>query len=210
MKLRYRIAMWLINFIWHLFLGFRVYNRENIPDGGGIIVASNHLTNYDPPLVGTAVWKRESFFFAKEELFLANPFYSWLLKYFNAFKVSRTGIDKKAIRHTEQLLRRGLCVIMFPEGTRSRKGVFLDFKAGVGYIAARANVPVIPTYLYGVNFPLVSQFLGRVRPLVIFGKPVYSDKFRGKIRQRADAISQEVMRSIKALSQDTRIFINHG
>jgi len=204
MKLRYRITTRIVNFVWHLFFGFRVYNRENIPDRGGIIVASNHLTNYDPPLVGTAVWKREVFFFAKEELFVINPFYTWLLKYFNAFKVSRTGIDKKAIRHTEQLLRRGLCVIMFPEGTRSRKGVFLDFKSGVGYIAARANVPVIPAYLHGVNSPLILQFLRRVRPLVIFGEPVRPDMFAGRIRERADTISHEVMRSIKALSQDTR------
>jgi len=210
MKLQYRIVSKIINFIWHLLFGFKVYNRENIPEKGGVIVASNHLTNYDPPLIGAAIYKREAFFFAKEELFLINPFYSWLLKYFNAYKVSRTGIDKEAIRHTEKLLQKGLCVTMFPEGTRSLKGVLLNAKPGVGFIAARTNVPVIPAYIHRVNSPLILQFLRRVRPLVIFGEPIHSDMFKGKIRERADAISQEVMRSIGALSENTRISINHG
>lgn len=204
MKLRYRIASRVINFIWRLFFGLRVHNRENISQSGGIIVAPNHLTNYDPPLVGAAIWKREAFFFAKEELFIINPFYSWLLKYFNAYKVSRTGIDKEAIRHTEKLLQKGLCVIMFPEGTRSLKGVLLNAKPGVGYIAARTNVPVIPAYIHGVNSPLILQFLRRVRPVVIFGEPIHSDMFKGKIRDRADAILQEIMQSIKALSEETK------
>ena len=210
MKLRYRIAARVINFIWRLLFGFRVNNRENIPEKGGVIVASNHLTNYDPLLVGAAIWKREAFFFAKEELFIINPFYSWLLKYFNAYKVSRTGIDKTAIRHTEELLKKGLCVIMFPEGTRSLKGVLLNAKPGVGFIAARTNVPVIPAYIHGVNFSLIAQFLRKVKPRVIFGKPIYPDMFKGKIRERADAISQEIMQSIRALSEETRISMNHG
>jgi len=201
MKLRYRLAVRVTNFIWRLLFGFKVYGRENIPEKGGVIIASNHLTNYDPPLVGTAIWKREAFFFAKEELFIVNPFYSWLLKYFNAYKVSRTEIDKEAIRHTEELLKKGLCVIMFPEGTRSRKGVFLDAKPGVGFIAARTNVSVIPTYIHKVNSPLILQFLRRVRPLVIFGEPIHPDMFKGKIRERADAISQEIMQNIKTLSE---------
>lgn len=210
MKLRYRIVSKIINLIWRLLFGFKVYNRENIPEKGGVIVASNHLTNYDPLLVGAAVWTREAFFFAKEELFIINPFYSWLLKYFNAYKVSRTGIDKEAIRHTEKLLQKGLCVIMFPEGTRSLKGVLLNAKPGVGFIAARTNVPVIPAYIHGVNSPLILQFLRRVRPSVIFGKPIHSDTFKGKIRERTDAITQEIIRNLRALSENTRISINHG
>lgn len=201
MKLRYRIASRIIYFIWRPLFGLRAYGRENIPEKGGVIVASNHLTNYDPLIVGTAVWTREAFFFAKEELFIINPFYSWLLKYFNAYKVSRTGIDKTAIRHTEELLKKGLCVIMFPEGTRSLKGFLLNGKPGVGFIAARTNVPVIPAYIHGVNSPLILQFLRRVRPLVIFGEPIHSNMFKGKIRERANAISQEIMQNIRTLSE---------
>ncbi|MDO9575916.1 MAG: lysophospholipid acyltransferase family protein [bacterium] len=210
MKLRYRIVSRIIYFIWRPLFGLRVYGRENIPEKGGVIVASNHLTNYDPLIVGTAAWTREAFFFAKEELFIINPFYSWLLKYFNAYKVSRTGIDKTAIRHTEELLKKGLCVIMFPEGTRSLKGILLNSKPGVGFIAARTNVPVIPAYIHGVNSPLILQFLRRVRPLVIFGEPIHSNMFKGKIRERANTISQEIMQNIRTLSENTRISINHG
>ncbi len=202
MKLRYRIAACLINLIWRPFFGFRVYNRKNIPDNIGVVVAPNHLTNYDPPLVGAAILKREAFYFAKEELFTVNSFFSWFLRYINAFKVNRTGVDKKAIRHSEELLKRGLCVVMFPEGTRSRKGVLLEVKSGAGYIAARTNVPVIPTYLHGVNTPLIKQVMRKARPTVIFGKPIYPDTYKGKIRVRADKISQDVIQAIRELSEE--------
>ncbi len=201
MKLRWRLATRLIYFLWRFLFGFTVHNRDNIPDKGGVIIASNHLSNYDPPLVGAAIWKREAFFFAKEELFIVNPFFSWLIRYFNAYKISKIGMDKKAIRYTEQLLKRGLSVIMFPEGTRSLKGILLNFKSGVGFIAARTNVPVVPTYIEGMNSAIILQILRKVRPLVIFGEPIDPTIFRGRIRERADAISQEIKHSIRTLSE---------
>ena len=205
MKLHYRIATRIINFVWRLFFGFKVYGGENIPDRGGVIIAPNHLSNYDPPLVGTAIWTREVFFFAKKDLFVINPFYSWLIKAFNAYEVNIKGIDKQAIRHTEKLLQRGLCVIMFPEGTRSKKNILLDARPGLGFIAARVGVNIIPVYIQGTNYPLISQFLGKTRAIVIFGEAINPSLFAGKIRERAEAISDEVMRRIKELSEDERV-----
>ncbi len=202
MKLRYRIGAQSIYFVWSIFLGFKVYNRKYIPKKGGFIVAPNHLTNYDPPLVGAAMSNREAFYFAKEGLFVVNPFSAWFLRYFNAFRVKRDGIDKEAIRHTENLLKRGLGIVMFPEGTRSRKGTLKDMKSGAGYIAARVNVPVIPAYLHHVNTPLLLQVLRKRRPAVMFGEAIYPDAYTGKIRERADAIAAEIRQSIIKLSKE--------
>lgn len=201
MKLRYRIGSRSIYFVWRLFFGFRVYNKKYIPKKGGFVVAPNHLTNYDPPLVGAAICSREAFYFAKEGLFV-NRFFGWFLSYFNAFRVKRTGIDTGAIRYTENLLKNGLGVVMFPEGTRSRKGTLQKMKSGAGYIAARMNVPVIPAYLHHVNTPLIMQFFRKRNPAVIFGEPIHPSSYHGNLRIRADAISEDIKDAIFKLSKE--------
>lgn len=200
MKLRYRIGTRVIYWVWRILFGFKVEGRENIPNNGGIIVAANHLSNFDPPLVGTAVWIRECYFFAKQELFEINKFYSWIMKKFNAYPVDTKKPTKEALKWTKELLNRGMGVIFFPEGTRSKVGHFLKFNPGVGWLALNCGVPIVPTLINGTNTPLISQFFRKNRAYVKFGVPIIPGNFTSN-KEGRELIAQEVERSIKSLKQ---------
>ncbi|MCK4352651.1 1-acyl-sn-glycerol-3-phosphate acyltransferase [candidate division WOR-3 bacterium] len=209
MKLRYRIAIRIIYWTWKLLFGFKIEGWENIPKKGGVIIAPNHLSNFDPPLVGAAVWFRECYLFTKQELFVINKFYTWLIKAFNAYEVNTKGLNKTALKHTEKLLKNGLAIMFFPEGTRSLSGHFLEFHPGVAWLALRCEVPVVPTLVKGTNTPLIKQFIRKEKVCVRFGKPVIYDSLlrdlsagrQAKLPREARAIiSKEVERRIKNLS----------
>ena len=128
MKLRYRIAAFIIRTVWKLFFGFRIEGIENIPPKGRLIVAANHRSNYDPPLIGAAAAiRRELFYFAKLGLFTPSKWFAWLIRSFNAYPVDTRKFDLPALRKTGHLLERELGLLYFPEGTRNRTP--LDFFA---------------------------------------------------------------------------------
>lgn len=161
---------WLITRLLSRFLfGIKVIGRENIPRIGGFIMASNHVSYYDPPLVGS--WStRQMAFLAKKELF-SNWLFSFVLHRVNALPVSRGGVDRAALRQSVQTIQSGLGLVFFPEGTRSRSDQFLEPRAGMGMVASKAGCPVIPTYLHGPN-KLKDCFLRRERMAVIYGEPL--------------------------------------
>jgi 1-acyl-sn-glycerol-3-phosphate acyltransferase len=198
MKLRYRIGTKVIYWIWRVLFGFKVEGRENIPLKGGTVIASNHLSNYDPPLVGTGAWMRECYFFAKQELFNITKFYSWLIHIFNAYPVNTRRPDKKALKWTKKLLEEGRCVVFFPEGTRNLRGGFLRFNPGVGWLAMQTRATVIPTAIKGVNTPLMRQLIRKSRTYVKFGSPIFASKFEHTKRGR-ELITKEIERKVKEL-----------
>ncbi len=127
-----------------------VIGGENIPSQkGGYIIASNHVSNNDPPVVGIT-FKGKYTFMAKEELFHKNPFFSWLIKRLGAFPVKRGAKDTSAIDKALESLKEGRIFVIFPEGTRSKDGTLGRAKSGVTLIAAQAKVPVVPVFIrYG-------------------------------------------------------------
>jgi len=150
-----------------LFFRVRVSGQENLPNSGGFILASNHISYFDPPLVGCWV-RRELYFFAKKELFEHKLFGS-LLRRVNALPVRRGTIDRKALKAAIDAVRGGHGLTVFPEGTRSRSGILKPPKVGVGMIARQAECPIVPAYLYGTN--KLSQCLrGRQRLCVVYGQ----------------------------------------
>jgi 1-acyl-sn-glycerol-3-phosphate acyltransferase len=185
-----------VYFLWKFLFGFEVKGRKFIPIKGRILVAANHLSNFDPPLIGTAIWVRESFFFAKEELFKVNPFFSWLIKVFNAYPVKLNNIDLKAIKWTTKLLQEGKCVIVFPEGTRNRN--FLKFHPGIGWFAINTKTNVIPTAIKFSNTPLITQLLRIHRPKINFGAPILWKKFR-KNKKGYKEMTEEIEKKVKEL-----------
>jgi 1-acyl-sn-glycerol-3-phosphate acyltransferase len=143
----------------------RVVGIENVPRAGGAILAANHASFADPPLVGSAV-PRRVFFMAKQELFDA-PFFGWVIKQLNAFPIRRVERDMGAFRMAQRILTSGECLIVFPEGTRQRDGNFGKARPGVGMLALKAGVPVVPIYVHN------SRKLGSLAPLtVVFGEPL--------------------------------------
>lgn len=127
-----------------------VIGGENIPkEKGGYIIASNHVSNNDPPVVGIT-FKGKYTFMAKQELFEINPLFTWLIKRLGAFPVKRGAKDNSAIDKALDSLKDGRIFVIFPEGTRSRDGKLGHAKSGVTLIAAQAKVPVVPVFIkYG-------------------------------------------------------------
>ncbi len=128
-----------------------VIGKENIPkEKGGYIIASNHVSNNDPPVVGIT-FKGKYNFMAKEELFHKNPIFTWLITKLGAFPVKRGAKDgAQAIQKALECLKNGRIFVIFPEGTRSKDGELGRAKSGVTLIAAQAKVPVVPVFIkYG-------------------------------------------------------------
>ncbi len=200
----YRIAWVIVRFIERLLFGMRIHGDEWVPREGGVIIASNHISYNDPPVVASAV-PRELHFLAKEELF-RNPVFGALIRSYNAMPVKRGSGDIGAVRKALRLLKEGNAMIMFPEGTRSLSGKFLKPKPGVGMVASMADVPVVPTYVAGTN-NLGAAFM-RKRPVVVrFGEPIRPAEIRSRFGSDKEAylgISAEAMKRIMQLAEEER------
>ena len=204
MKVRfhYRISWEFLRLIERLLFGMRIDGTEHVPRSGGVIIASNHVSYNDPPVVGSAV-PRELHFLAKEELF-RNPVFGALIRSYNAIPVRRATGDVAAMKKAVRLLKDGKAMIMFPEGTRSLSGKFLKPKPGVGMIASMAGVPVVPTYVRGTN-DLGAAFM-RKGPLVVrFGEAFHPADIRARCESDKEAymaVSAEAMERISRLAEE--------
>jgi 1-acyl-sn-glycerol-3-phosphate acyltransferase len=151
----------------------RVEGKENIPESGGFVLAANHLSNFDPwPLALPLFPKRYLRFMAKSELFWwpLGP----IISAGGAFKVRRGQGDIEAVKKAVDLVRQGQVVVMFPEGTRQRKGLVKKYRpgahTGAARIALEAGAPLVPAAIKGTDR------LVRLGPLhVRYGKPLDVD-----------------------------------
>lgn len=144
----------------------KLVGTDKIPRDGGVIIASNHVAGADPFLLGSAV-PRELWFMAKKELF--KPFLlGKFISKVNAFPVDRFGFDLEVIKISIALLKEGRALIMFPEGTRSIDGQIKDGKIGVGMLARKAGIPIVPVYLGNTRKAWWNIFTGR-RMVIRFG-----------------------------------------
>jgi 1-acyl-sn-glycerol-3-phosphate acyltransferase len=123
------------------------HGLENIPDETGAVVATNHASNLDPPLVGADV-DRPLFTMAKQSLH-ETPVLGTLIRGLYSFPVRRGVLDTTALRTAVTLLEHDNLVLMFPEGTRTTDGKLQEPRPGVGKIVAEAEVPVVPGYVKG-------------------------------------------------------------
>ena len=137
----------LIRILLFAFAFLRVRGHDNIPGPGPYLIVSNHLHLADPPIVGTCI-KHKSVFMAKEELFRQRWSRFWVKNY-GAFPVRRGGVDREAIRHAEHWIKRGVSVMMFPEGTRSPTHQMQTALPGSVLIATRLGVPILPVGIVG-------------------------------------------------------------
>ena len=191
----YALAREIVSFIFHIWFKITVLGRENIPkEKGSYIIASNHVSNNDPPMVGI-VFKGKYTFMAKEELFRVNPLFTWLIKKLGAFPVKRGSKDTVAIDSALESLKNGRIFVIFPEGTRSKTGELGKPKSGVTLIAARAKVPVVPVFVkYGKK-----RFRRQV--LVSVGKPIPAESFDVNLEDKRQirGVSELIMGEIAKL-----------
>jgi 1-acyl-sn-glycerol-3-phosphate acyltransferase len=189
---------------WPLLRGLfrlRVQGLENVPAGGGCVLACNHLSNFDPWPLGMPLWPHHWLrFMAKAEL------YWWPAKYVldaaGAFPVHRERADVEAVQTAVRLAREGNVVVMFPEGTRRRKGLVKKHQArarsGAARIALDAGVPLVPAALAGTDRLLT---LGPLK--IAYGAPIEIDDLvaTGDLRRAAQEATDRLMARIAELEE---------
>lgn len=186
----YRFAWLVCRFVLLTVRRMEVRGVENIPLRGGLVLACNHKSYWDPVIVGCALPKtRRVYFMAKAELFRI-PLLGLIIIKLGAFPVKRGGADRSAIRTALGHLSSGEVMGIFPEGTRNKSEGLLDPHLGAAMLATRANVPVVPVAITGSR-----GFFGKVK--IIFGEPIHLDQDgssgRAKRANRNDLAEISVM-----------------
>ena len=182
------IFTWFFRTVCHT----EISGTENMPSEGGVILAANHLSNWDPPFLGTFILRPVSYM-AKKELFDI-PVFSRCIVHLHAFPVKRGAADRGAIKAALTALGQGRCVGLFPEGTRSRDGDVHKAEAGVALLAAKSGVPVVPAAITGTN-RIFSRGSFFPNLYVSYGEPLF---FEGRANDRAalEEFSKKIMEEI--------------
>ncbi len=190
---------WFFWLAFRIFWRIKVYGHKNIPSQGGVIVAANHSSFIDPPVLGSAM-KRESNYLAKQELFRI-PIFGYILRRVNAFPVKRGESDILALKKAKRLLEEGKLVIFFPEGTRNRTNNLLKGKPGIGILSVWTGVPIVPALIRNTN-----RLIHFPRLEVHFAPPLYFSNSKSndsKDREYYQKITDEVMQIIGELKTNS-------
>lgn len=187
------LIMKLINSV---YFRTRFDGLEYIPSGKPFILACNHISNLDPFVVGICQWRRFNFL-AKEELF-KDRFSSFLLRGMGAFPIKRDSSDFRALREALRRLKSGTPLILFPEGTRGIGERLKESQPGVGFLALKSGVPVIPALIEGTDhaLPNNSKWFKSYPVRIRFGKPLHFSK-----DQDYAQISDSILKSIYSISR---------
>lgn len=188
----YRAVQSLLRFAFLNWYGMRVAGLEHIPARGGCIIASNHESFLDPPVLGAAIPHRQVYFMAKKELF-GVPLLGQLLIAFGAFAVDRGSGDRRALDEAIRLLHSGHILGIYPEGTRSMDGSLGRGRTGVALLALRAGVQVVPAAVFHTQAAMRRKLLPGGRAFGIrFGPPIPiprdSDPSRARLLETRDLI----------------------
>jgi len=170
MTLTRRIVTALISFIFSLISIRQVSSAEKLPPSGAVIVAANHISNYDIFPLQLSL-SRPLYCMGKEELF-RNLFLDWLLRKLGAYPVYRGEKDAWAIRHSERILADGEVLFLFPEGTRNRGKGLRSAKTGVARLAQKMDCPIVPVAVDGTQ-NMLHKFPRRTKISFTVGDPIY-------------------------------------
>jgi 1-acyl-sn-glycerol-3-phosphate acyltransferase len=201
MQLVYGLFHYITTVIYGMAFRGEVYGQENLPKDGAFLIASNHASHLDPPVVGSFV-PRQLCFFARKTLWKPGVA-SWWLDEVGVIPVDRDGgQDVSALKRVLRALKDNKGLILFPEGTRSPNGELQPPKPGVGFIVCKSQVPVVPARIFG-SYEAFGKG-GSLRPgvpiSVVFGPPIqpaqYDDPSSGKDRYQiaSDRIMAEIAR----------------
>ncbi|HKW72323.1 MAG TPA: lysophospholipid acyltransferase family protein [Candidatus Dormibacteraeota bacterium] len=151
---------------------FEVDGVENVPRNGPLIVCPNHFGTIDPPMVPAFLPRADSWSMAKSEYFRRLRL-RLIFTAYQAFPVVRHTADRAALRRSFDLLKAGHVLVIYPEGTRVDRGVLATPEPGAGFIAQKAECPVVPVALTGTAecLPKGAHWPRRVPVTVRFGKP---------------------------------------
>jgi 1-acyl-sn-glycerol-3-phosphate acyltransferase len=184
-----------------IFFRFRVIHPERLPQTGGLILAANHQSYFDPPLVG--ICSRRAVHYLARKTLMDWPFFGPLFPDMNVIPVDRDGNDMSALKTVIRKIKDGEGVVLFPEGTRSRDGNLQPGQAGVGLVIAKTLAPVVPVRIFGSYeaFPRGSKGV-KLHPIrVVVGEPIHFTKedVANADRDTYRRLSQRVMDAIAQL-----------
>jgi 1-acyl-sn-glycerol-3-phosphate acyltransferase len=196
----YYFGRGLIHLLVFPFANWEVKGRKNIPARGPFLVVCNHLHIADPPIVAASL-PLKCVLMAKEELW-HNRWSRFWVKNFGAFPVRRGTVDMEAIRQAGDWLKKGVSVIMFPEGSRSPDAEMIPAMPGAALIAHHMGVPVLPVSIAGTEKlrNLRWCFFHHPRITVTIGQPFSLPPNNGKItREQRQEMMDGIMQKIAAL-----------
>jgi len=182
--------------VFAFYFRWRVFNCERVPLKGPVILAANHESFLDPPLVGSGL-KRDINFLARKSLFRL-PVLGWVLRTVNAVPVERDGGGAAGLKAIVDRLRAGGAIILFPEGTRTTDGRFQPARSGVGLTVIKSEAPVIPVRVFGLyrawgrhmRFPLPRSIA------VKYGRPVDFSALRAEAKTCGKARLKEIYQQV--------------
>ena len=182
------------------FFNYRVIGAENMIEEGPCIIAANHCSFFDPPLVGVAC-KRAIHYLARKSL-LEWPVLGPIFPELNVIPVDRKNADRSALMGAIRVVKNGGAVLIFPEGTRSPDGNLQSAQPGIGMIAAKTGAPVVPVRLFGSfdAFPRDRRLPRRVPITVVIGRPLSTASGSADSKESYQEGSNAVMRSIAELA----------
>ncbi|OPA81421.1 1-acyl-sn-glycerol-3-phosphate acyltransferase [Paenibacillus selenitireducens] len=188
----YSFCRALLRGIYGLLFRLEAKGIENVPDEGGVLLCSNHVSLFDPPTVGIKL-ERKVHFMAKMELFKI-PGFGWLIRELGAFPVKRSGVSKESIKNSLKILRDGKVMGIFPEGSRNSDGAG---KKGAASFALRSGAAVVPVAIIG-NYKLFRKMK------VVYGKPIDIAPFQEEPTTAVDLLTDEIMSKIQELKQQSQ------
>ncbi len=170
----YYVVYFLTKFVSFFYFPRNIHGHEHIPAHGGFILASNHISNLDPVVLGISS-KRRINFMAKDTLF--KGILGWVLPKLGAFPIKRGAADISAFKETYGRLNNGKPVLIFVEGTRRAENAVPKAQPGIGLVAVRSKVPVIPVFIDGTQnvMPQGSKAMVRGTVTVRFGPAIQFD-----------------------------------
>ena len=204
MTISYRLGWTFFRISYALYFRARFFNPERVPRKGPAILASNHASFLDPPLVGIGL-PRGINYMARDSLFRF-PILGSILRSWEAVPVDRDGGGAAGLRQIMDRLARGGVVLLFPEGTRSRDGALQAPRTGIGLLVAKSSAPVIPVRVFG-TLAAYSRHHPIPRPTPIsvkYGRPLAFAELRAesldcskpRLKEIYAEIAQELMTAI--------------
>lgn len=179
---------------YRVFYKVKIIGLENIPQTGAVVLACNHVSNFDPPLVGGFVGlRRDPIYIMKKEI-LSFPLLGPMLKSFGFIAIDRykKGGDMQSLKQALKVIKEGKALFIFPEGTRSKTGKPIKPKAGIGFLLWHCQAPVVPIRVFNTEkMPFTRELK------VVIGKPFMLEKQEDKpTKEQFQDIADNVMQQI--------------
>jgi 1-acyl-sn-glycerol-3-phosphate acyltransferase len=203
----YFIGWCWFRLVYATYFRWRVYHPERVPLQGPVILASNHASFLDPPLIGAGV-KRGINYLARDTLFRF-PVVGWLLRHWNVVPVDREGGGGAGLKAILDRLLAGGAIVLFPEGTRTRDGRLQPARSGIGLTVVKSTAAVVPVRVFGtyeaygrqVKIPLPRRIA------VKYGRPMLFERLRAeaktcskaRLKQIYQEVADEIMAAIAKL-----------